>query len=47
MDTIFLIVSHAAAALAGLGGYRYWLKSDPEGLEAWAKKIKAAGQKIG
>lgn len=32
----------AVGILVGLAGYRFWLKRDPESLEAWAARIKAA-----
>lgn len=30
----------------GAWGYRYWLKRDPERLEAWAKRLKALAEEV-
>lgn len=44
MELIPIVIALLVGAAGGAAGYRYWLKRDPEALEALAAKIKAAGQ---
>lgn len=37
---MFEILFLLAGLAIGAAGYRYFLKRDPDALEAWAKKIK-------
>jgi len=39
-------LAFVAGAAVGAWGYRYWLKRDPERLEAWAKRLKALAEQV-
>jgi ABC-type nitrate/sulfonate/bicarbonate transport system substrate-binding protein len=41
-----LVCSHIFAASAGAGAYRYYMKRNPAAVEALAKAIKEASDKI-
>ncbi len=38
-------LAFAAGVAVGAWGYRYWLKRDPERLEAWAKRLKSFAER--
>lgn len=43
MELITHAVTLTVGIALGFAGYRYYLKRNPEKLEAWARRIKLAG----
>lgn len=44
MELLTPVLTFVAGIALGFAGYRYFLKRNPEKLEAWARQIKLARQ---